>query len=158
MHTLPSLTPFGTILIFILGGLSFLLIGLLAARILRPSKPNAKKLTSYESGEDAIGNAWNKFNIRYFTIALIFILFEVELVFLFPWATIFAHKELINQTNELWGWFSLLEMAIFVGILVLGLAYAWAKGYIDWVKPNAKSSDFKPVVPKSMYDKVNEKY
>jgi len=132
--------------------------GLFVAKILRPNKPNPEKLTTYESGEDALGSTWNKFNIRYFTIALVFILFEVELVFLFPWATIFAQKELINRTDGLWGWFSLSEMAIFVGILILGLAYAWAKGYIDWVKPNTKPSDFKPIVPKSLYNKVNEKY
>lgn len=153
-----NLSEFGIVLIFVIGGILFLNMGLLVARLVRPSKPNPEKLSIYESGEEAVGSAWNKFNIKYYSIAIIFILFEVELMFLFPWATIFGNKELNNITQNEWGWFSLAEMAIFIGILVLGLAYAWAYGYIDWVKADVKESDFKPVVPKSYYEKVNTKY
>ncbi len=153
-----NLSDFGIVLIFIIGGILFLNIGLLVAKLIRPNKPNAEKLSTYESGEEAIGNAWNKFNIKYYTIAIIFILFEVEMIFLFPWATVFGNTELQGTTENAWGWFSLIEMAIFVGILILGLAYAWANGYIDWVKPDVKPSDFKSAIPKSFYDKVNEKY
>ena len=158
METNSQLSQFGIILIFIIGGIFFLVIGLFAAKLLRPSRPNPEKLTSYESGEDPIGNAWTKFNIKYYTVALIFILFEVELIFLFPWATIYANKDLINETNGRWVWFALIEMSLFIGILILGLAYAWVKGYVDWVKPDVKPSDFKPIVPKNLYDAINEKY
>jgi NADH-quinone oxidoreductase subunit A len=131
----------------------FLLVGLLVAKIIRPNNPNPEKLSSYESGEEPMGDAWNKFNIRYYTIALIFVLFEAELIFLFPWAVISAQSDLARETSRQWNFFAFLEMLIFVGILALGLAYAWRNGYIDWVRPTPKTSDFKQVVPKEMYEK-----
>jgi NADH-quinone oxidoreductase subunit A len=134
----------------------FIVIGLLIAKIIRPNKPSEEKLSSYESGENAIGDAWNKFNVKYFIIALIFILFEVELVFLFPWATVFTKKEYMQNTQNEWGWFALAEVGIFIGVLVLGLIYAWIKGYLDWVKPEQKQSDFVPVVPRKLYDKIGQ--
>lgn len=153
-----NLSDFGVVLIFIIGGILFLNMGLLLAKLIRPNKANAEKLTTYESGEETVGNAWNKFNFKYYSIAIIFILFEVELMFLFPWATIFGNEELIAATQGEWGWFSLIEMGIFIGILVLGLAYAWSNGYIDWVKPDVKPTDYQSVVPKNLYNKVNERY
>ncbi|MFN0049044.1 MAG: NADH-quinone oxidoreductase subunit A [Cytophagales bacterium] len=153
-----NLSDFGVVLIFIIGGILFLNLGLLLAQFIRPNKPNAEKLTTYESGEETIGNAWNKFNVKYYSIAIIFILFEVELMFLFPWATIFGNEELNIATQKEWGWFSLVEMGIFIGILILGLAYAWANGYIDWVQPNVKPTDYKGVVPNSKYEAINSKY
>jgi NADH-quinone oxidoreductase subunit A len=154
----PNLSDFGVVLIFIVGGILFLNIGLLVAKLLRPHKPNPEKLSAYESGEETVGNAWNKFNVKYYSIAIIFILFEVELMFLFPWATIFGNEELIAATQGDWGWFALIEMGIFIGILVLGLAYAWSNGYIDWVKADVKPTDYQSAVPKGLYDKFNEKY
>jgi len=85
-------------------------------------------------------------------------LFDVEIVFLFPWATIFGNKQLIQQTDGLWGWFTLVEMLIFMAILGLGLAYAWVKGHLDWVRPTPKSTIFKSPVASDMYQKINEKY
>jgi len=84
-----------------------------------------QKNSTYECGEEAVGSAWVKFNIRFYVVALIFIIFDVEVVFLFPWATIF--KPL--------GAFALVEALVFAGILILGLAYAWVKGDLDWVRP-----------------------
>jgi NADH-quinone oxidoreductase subunit A len=82
----------------------------------------------------------------------------VEIVFLFPWSTIFANKELIKETEGQWGWFSLVEMFVFIFVLALGLAYAWAKGHLDWIKPNPKATEFSSPVPKSHYEAINEKY
>jgi NADH-quinone oxidoreductase subunit A len=152
------LSEFGEVLLFIIGGALFVLISLLMSKLIRPNRPNAQKLTTYESGEEPISTAWTQFNIRFYIVALIFILFEVELVFLFPWATIFARKELIVETNGLWGWFSFIEMIIFILVLALGLAYAWVNGLLDWVKPEQKPTDYKSVIPKQLYDRVNEKY
>jgi NADH-quinone oxidoreductase subunit A len=152
------LSEFGEVLLFIIGGSLFVLISLLMSKLIRPNRPNAQKLTTYESGEEPISTAWTQFNIRFYIVALIFILFEVELVFLFPWATIFAREELLIATNSLWGWFSLIEMIIFILVLALGLAYAWVNGLLDWVKPEQKPTDYKSVIPKQLYDKVNEKY
>lgn len=152
------LSEFGEVLLFIIGGALFVLISLVISKLIRPNRPNAQKLTTYESGEEPISSAWTQFNIRFYIVALIFILFEVELVFLFPWSTIFAREELIVETNGLWGWFSFIEMVIFILILALGLAYAWVNGLLDWVKPEQKSMDYKSVVPRELYDKVNQKY
>lgn len=152
------LSPFGEILIFIIGGFIFIAGGLITAKIIRPSRPNEQKLTTYESGEEPLGNAWGRVNIRFYLIAIIFLLFEVEIVFLFPWASVFGSKALIDQTNGLWGWFSLVEMFIFIAILSLGLAYAWAKGYLDWPKTEIQTKEYKSPVPSILYDKVNELY
>ena len=152
------ISEFGEILLFLIGGVVFLLISLFVARLIRPNRPNPQKLATYESGEEPISSAWTQFNIRFYIVALIFILFEVELIFLFPWATVYSRKELIDETNGLWGWFSFIEMVIFILVLALGLAYAWVNGLLDWVKPEQKPSDYKSHVPRDLYDKVNDQY
>src|SRR6478736_1416910 len=152
------LSDFGEVLLFLVAGIIFIVVTQLVSKILRPVRPNPEKLSSYESGEEAVGSAWTQFNIQFYIIALIFLLFEVEIVFLFPWSTVFANKEMIRGTKGVWGWFSLIEMLIFIAILALGLAYAWINGHLDWVKTNPKPTEFVSPVPKDMYDKVNEKY
>lgn len=152
------LSDFGIILLFILTAFVFIALILFVGRLLRPDRPNEEKLSTYESGEEPVGNANVQFNIRFYVVALIFVLFDVELVFLFPWATVFGQKSLINETDGLWGWFSLAEMAVFVLTLALGLAYAWAKGYIDWVKPKPTVPRMETKVPQNLYNQVNEKY
>lgn len=151
-------SDFGTIFLFIIAAI-VLIIGMLAlAKLIRPSRPNEEKLSTYESGEDPIGNANIQFNVRFYVVAIVFLLFEVELIFLFPWAVVFGQANLIAQTDGLWGWFSLVEMLIFVGILALGLAYAWAKGYLDWVRPQPQIPEITTKVPTNLYQKVNDKY
>lgn len=152
------LSDFAFLLLFLIGGFIFAAIGLFAASMIRPKRPNPEKLTTYECGEEPTGSAWGNFNIRFYIIALIFVLFDVELVFLFPWATVFGQKDLIESTKGLWGWFSLIEMFIFLGILVLGLAYAWRKGFLDWVRPQATVTDYQSPVPSELYTKINERY
>lgn len=138
------------VLLFIIGGLLFVSGALLVSRIIRPSRPNAEKLATYESGEEPTGSPWIQFNVRFYVIALIFILFEVEIVFLFPWATIFSNKE--------FGWYPFVEMLIFVGLLALGLAYAWKNGHLDWIKSKQEVTNFKSPVPRELYKKINEQY
>ena len=152
------LSEFAEVLLFILVGIIFILVTLFVSKLIRPHRPNPEKLSTYESGEEPISFAWSQFNIRFYIIALIFLLFEVEIVFLFPWSTIFANKELIKETHGLWGWFSLAEMFIFIFVLALGLVYAWVKGHLDWIKPDPKPTEFSSPVPKKHYDSVNEKY
>ncbi len=153
-----SISGFGIVLLFIIGGIAFLVITLLVGKLLRPNRPNEEKITTYESGEDPINAAWSIFNIRFYIIALVFLLFEAELVFLFPWAIIFADEKLIETTNGQWGIFSFIEIFIFIGILVLGLIYVWANGMLDWVKPKPGKSDFKSPVPPSEYEEFNRKF
>lgn len=153
-----SLSGWSEVLLFIIGGLLFVTSALVISRFIRPHRPGAEKLSTYESGEEPQGTAWVQFNIRFYIIALIFLLFEVEIAFLFPWATIFADENLMQQTNGAWGWYSFTEMIIFIAILATGLAYAWANGHLDWVKPDPKSTDFKSPVPKEFYSRINEQY
>jgi NADH-quinone oxidoreductase subunit A len=153
-----ELSGFGVILIFAIGAITFVLVTLTVAKLIRPHRPNYEKLTTYECGEDAAGNAWGRFNPRFYIIGLIFILFEIEIIFLIPWATVFGNSRLIKETNSLWGWFSLSEAFIFIGILSLGLAYAWSKGFLEWVKPKPEIEKFEPKVPMELYKKINTKY
>lgn len=152
------ISAFGEVLLFIIGGIIFVVGGLVASRLIRPNRPNAEKLATYESGEEPISTAWTQFNVRFYIIALIFLLFEVEIVLLFPWTTVFAKKELIEQTNGRWGWFAVTEAVIFIAVLGLGLAYAWVNGFLDWIKPDPQPTEYKSPVPRTLYDKINEQY
>lgn len=142
---------FGYVAAFLLAGILFLAIVLTLARFIRPNRPNDEKLSTYESGEEPAGNANTRFNPRFYVIALLFVLFEVELVFLFPWAVVFRDKSLVAAAPQ-WSTFALVEMLIFIGILALGLAFAWKRGYLDWEKPTVKSTDIDSPVPAEAYD------
>ena len=148
-----ELSGFGVVLLFLVGGLLFVLATLFVGRILRPHKPNAEKQTTYESGEDPLHSALGNFNPRFYVIALVFILFEAELVFLFPWAIVFGDANLIEETNGLWGKFSIIETFIFITVLGLGLIYVWVNGMLDWVKPRPQNADFKSTIPNKAYER-----
>jgi NADH-quinone oxidoreductase subunit A len=153
-----QLSAWGEVLLFIIVGILFVSMALLVSRLIRPNRPGVEKQTPYESGEQPVGTPWIQINTRFYIIAIVFLLFEVEVIFLFPWSVVFANKTLIAETNGAWGWFSLIEMGIFIGLLALGLAYAWAEGHLDWVKPAPEITTFSSPVPKSLYDKINERY
>ncbi|MBU0743425.1 NADH-quinone oxidoreductase subunit A [bacterium] len=119
---------FATVLLFILFGVFFANLALGIAKLVRPSQPSAAKLTTYECGELPRGSSWVRFNIRFYLIALFFIVFDVEVIFIYPWAVVF--KPLYPAVGGL----LFVEMALFLGILVVGLIYIWAKGDLDWVK------------------------
>ncbi|MGB9773897.1 MAG: NADH-quinone oxidoreductase subunit A [Bacteroidota bacterium] len=119
------LTDFGRVLAFLLVAILFVAVVMFVARLLRPHRPSRDKLRTYECGEEPVGEPWVKFNIRFYVVALIFVIFDVEVVFLFPWATVFAQL----------GWFAFIEMMVFIGMLLVGLAYVWAKGDLEWDKP-----------------------
>ena len=117
--------------IIIFTGLALVLIGLPLGLqyILSPRKnKGGDKLISYECGEIPEGSAWVQFNIRFYIIALIFLIFDVEIVFLFPWAVVYQELGLL----------AFIEAFIFVIILVVGFVYVWAKGDLDWVKMNVR--------------------
>ncbi|NJL14430.1 MAG: NADH-quinone oxidoreductase subunit A [Microscillaceae bacterium] len=152
-----QISAFGWAFLFIVGGIVFVVLGLWVASLLRPARPNVEKLSAYECGEEAVGPAWGPFHNRYYRVALVFILFEVEIVLLFPWAVVFGQKPLLAATGGQWGQLALLEMFVFVGILALGLAWIWAKGHLDWVKSTVQSPDFESKVPRHLYEQVNER-
>ena len=119
---------FGTVLVAALLGIIMVAVPLIVQWLIAPSKKTKEKLETYECGEVPEGSAWLQFNIRFYVIALIFLIFDVEVVFLFPWAVVF--KEL--------GLLAMVEMSIFLVILIAGLAYVWVKSDLDWVKRKVK--------------------
>jgi len=123
------LFDFANVLVFTLLGFGFVGVTLLVGRLVRPSNPQVRKLSTYECGEPAAGSAWVNFNIRFYVVALIFIIFEVEIAFVFPVAAVFRSWIESGQ-----GLFAFVEILVFIGILFLGLVYAWAKGDLEWVK------------------------
>ncbi|MGK6351922.1 NADH-quinone oxidoreductase subunit A [Parapedobacter sp. DT-150] len=149
-----QLTEFGKVLLIGVMGALLVLFTLLLGKVVSPKKPTPEKLSTYECGEEAVGSSWIPFNSRFYVIALIFLLFDVELVFVFPWATVFGRPELIGADAR-WGWFTLVEMAIFLGILVVGLIYVWKKGDLEWVKPQTVLPHVQVNIPKSAYDKLH---
>ena len=158
MNTVSQISEVGMILLFIITGIVFVLIGMGLAALLRPNRPNIEKMMVYECGEDAVGKAWVNMNARYYLTALIFVLFEVEIIYLFPIATVYGDARLDTMTNGSWTVFSLIEMLVFIAILFIGLVYVWRKGYLDWNKPEVKADVFISKVPSNLYTAINEKY
>lgn len=112
-----------TVVIFGVAAIGMVGVMLGIARILRPTRPTTQKLIAYESGVDPVGGDWAQSQIRYYVFAVLFVIFDVEAVFIFPWAI----------RLEEYGLFGLVEMGIFIAILALGLGYAWRKGVLRWV-------------------------
>jgi len=129
------LTEFGKIFVFILTAALFVVVAIYVARLLRPKRPTFEKLTTYECGENPEGSPWVKFNIRFYVVALIFLIFDVEVVLLIPWAI--AYKEL--------GIVGYLIGAIFLILLGVGMAYEWKKGDLEWARPAIKEPTLKKI-------------
>lgn len=119
------LTEFGKAFIFILVAIIFVIGIVYLAKLIRPSRPTHEKLTTYECGENPEGSPWIKFNIRFYVVALIFLIFDVEVVLLIPWALVYKD---FGLTGFLIG-------GIFLLLLGLGMAYEWRKGDLEWEKP-----------------------
>lgn len=132
---------FGNVLVFTLLALFLAAFHLALGSLLRPANPEARKLTTYECGEPPTGSAWINFNIRFYLIALVFVIFEVEVAFIFPVAVVFRDWVLKGQ-----GLFALAEILLFLGILAVGLVYVWAKRDLEWVKrvPQAETTEQMP--------------
>jgi NADH-quinone oxidoreductase subunit A len=113
------------LLVPVFGAAAVLLVGTLlqVGRLIRPNHPTRQKVINYESGVDPVGGAWSQSQIRYYVYALLFVMFDVEAVFIFPWAV---------RLDAL-ATFGLVEMIVFIVILALGLVYAWRKGVLRWL-------------------------
>jgi len=109
--------------IFIVVAIAFPIVALVLAFFVRPKKPNPIKSTIYECGLETIGETWVQFRVQYYIYALVFVIFDIETIFLYPWAVAY---------NKL-GIFALVEMFIFLVILIGGLVYAWRKGALEWI-------------------------
>ena len=110
------------ILIFIFVGLAVGVVPMAMGRLLAPNRPDSEKLSPYECGFEAFEDARMKFDVRYYLVAILFILFDLEIAFLFPWAIVLSEI----------GLFGFVSMMIFLGILVIGFIYEWKKGALEW--------------------------
>ena len=122
------LSDYGPVLLLMIAALVFPVGGLVTSWMLglvrrRPDNPHPVKNDTYECGVETIGSSWIQFNFRYYYFALLFVIFDIEAVFLLPWAVYFRHLGLLG----------LVEMGIFILILVVGFVYAWRKGALEWV-------------------------
>ena len=104
------------------GGVLFFATAMAANRLLRPQQPTAEKRTTYESGVDPVGQGWSQTQVRYYLYAFLYVVFAVDAVYLFPWAVVLAEL----------GWAAVVEMAIFLGVLAVGLLHAWRRGVLRW--------------------------
>ncbi len=127
--TADFLTAHASILVFFAAIVGCLLFALVLWKVLRPARASEEKLTTYECGEEPVGNAWIQFNIRFYVFALIFIVFDVEAVFLLPWAAVFRSL----------GPLAYLEGLVFIAILAVALSYVWRKGDLAWVRPDDRA-------------------
>ncbi len=110
------------VLVFILIGVAFGFAPVVAGLVVGPHRPDSEKLSPYECGFEAFEDARMKFDVRYYLIAILFIIFDLEIAFVIPWAVVFDKL----------GIFGLIEMGIFIGLLVLGFVYVWKKGALEW--------------------------
>jgi NADH-quinone oxidoreductase subunit A len=180
--------------IFIGTAVGFLAVNLLVGRIIRPRRPSPEKDTIYECGEPAIGSPWIQFDLRFYVVALLFVIFDVELAFFFPWATVFGNANKLTghdltdgeraaistamappslaktepssapakskklpgvkyeeetvadqqQAAKALAWFAFGDILFFFGVLVVGFAYLWKRGDLDWVRSTAAQSERPP--------------
>ena len=132
----------GFLLIF---ALAFPLIPIVASVVLgrlkiRPNRPDPVKEATYECGEPPVGTGWVRFDMRFYTVALLFLIFDVEVAFLYPWGLVFRELKAA-------GLFVFIEMAVFLGILLVGFVYVWARGDLDWIKSTAAQRHVSPGAP-----------
>ena len=119
------LAEFGNVLLFLTYGALFVALSLFVSKLIRPDRPNEAKLITYECGELPIGSARVQFNNRFYIIGLMFLIFEVEILLLFPWAMVFQEV----------GWFAFWAMFVFVFLIFIGFAYELGKGHLKWDVP-----------------------
>ncbi len=113
---------YGVVLAVLIAGIGLVAVAFAFGRLMGPHRPLAAKLTTYECGIDPVGEGWSQSQVRYYVYGFLFVIFDVESVFLFPWARVF----------EGLGYTAVVEMVIFIGILGVGLLYAWRKGVLRW--------------------------
>ena len=130
---------FASVLVFLLLGAGLVLLMTGLSRLLRPHNPEPGKLATYECGEPPTGTAWINFNIRFYLVALIFVIFDVEVAFIYPVAVVFRDWVLKGQ-----GLLVLVEILTFVGILFIGLVYVWVKRDLEWLKKVPAAADGEP--------------
>lgn len=136
MDTSYTLDVYMPVLILMGFAIGLLLISVFVAKVIRPFKPTSLKEQAYECGEDPVGTAWSNFNVRFYVVSLIFIVFDVEGALMFPVAAVFRKFVEIGEGGVLVG-----SLLIFISVLVFGVIYCWSKGDLDWVRSFQLSDD-----------------
>ena len=136
-----------TIAVFVSVGAVFLLGNLLLGKLVRPNRPSVEKGEIYECGEKPVGTAWIQFDLRFYVVALLFVIFDVEIAFFFPWAVVFGTATQAAEaggansaTAHSFAQFAFVEFLIFFGILLVGFAYLWKRGDLEWVRSMSNQS------------------
>lgn len=120
-----GLSPYAVVGLVVLTGVALFIAGTQGARLLRPEAPTPAKLTTYECGVDPVGHGWAQSQVRYYLYAYLYVVFAVDAMYLLPWATVLRLPG--------FGWATLAEMGVFLGVLAIGLAHAWRRGLLRWV-------------------------
>ncbi len=134
------------VLLFVAVGVGFIFVHLMAGKLIRPSKPDPEKGTIYECGEPTIGSAWVQFDLRFYIVALVFLIFDVEVALFYPWAVAYGSAAELagilgaGLTAADIRQVALVDMLFFFGVLLVGFAYLWRFGYLDWVRSAATTS------------------
>lgn len=142
-----------SVTVFVALGAGFVLVNLIAGWFARPQLPNPEKATIYECGEPTIGSSWVQFDLRFYIVALVYLIFDVEVALFYPWAVAYgsapALAESIGMTTRQLRSVAIVDMLFFFGVLLVGFAYLWRFGYLDWVRSAATTSlrvDYRPGV------------
>ena len=130
--------------VFVSVGAVFLFVNLLVGRLVRPNRPSPEKGEIYECGERPVGTAWIQFDLRFYVVALLFVIFDVEIAFFFPWAVVFGQAATEANaggphadTASAFARFAFAELLVFFGVLLVGFAYLWRRGDLEWVRSTA---------------------
>ncbi|MCU0703691.1 MAG: NADH-quinone oxidoreductase subunit A [Fimbriiglobus sp.] len=129
-------TLVATIAVFVSVGAVFLLANLFLGKLVRPNRPSPEKGDIYECGEKPVGTAWVQFDLRFYVVALLFVIFDVEIAFFFPWAVVFGQltRPEAGESAATFARFAFFELMVFFGILLVGFAYLWKRGDLEWVR------------------------
>lgn len=141
-----------SVTIFVVLGAAFVLMNLLMGWVVRPKLPNAEKLAVYECGEPPIGSSWVQFDLRFYIIALVYLVFDVEVALFYPWAVAYGSAADLARSAGMnpadFRAVAIVDMLFFFGVLLVGFAYLWRFGYLDWVRSAATTSikrvDYRP--------------
>jgi NADH-quinone oxidoreductase subunit A len=171
------------VLLFVGVGVIFIFAHLMLGKLIRPNKPEPEKMEIYECGEPTVGSAWVQFDLRYYVIALLFVIFDVEVAFFFPWAVVYgklnaladprltveertevraalvpphvttpaSEDGLVTAAKNL-AWLAMVDIAIFFGVLLVGYAYLWRRGDLEWVRTTETEAAEKKVLPRPPHE------
>ncbi|WP_428937070.1 NADH-quinone oxidoreductase subunit A [Fontivita pretiosa] len=133
-----------SITLFAAFGAAFVLVNMLIGALARPQVPNPEKLTVYECGEPSIGTSWVQFDLRFYIVALVYLIFDVEVALFYPWAVAWGDAAALASELGMSAFHlrlvALVDMLFFFGVLLVGFAYLWRFGYLDWVRSAATTS------------------